>query len=89
MDALFSRTQQSVLALLRLAERPGPSRAFALALSWAMQVFVADPQTLFYEVLVVAPLLLWQATAPVTARLGANAEINSMAPSASTGTAGQ
>ena len=49
----------SLLMLHRLAEMPRLGRILALAVVWALQVFVADPQTLFCEVVFVAPLILY------------------------------
>ncbi len=48
----------SLLALHRLAERPDLSRALQLSLVMMLQVLVPDPQTLYFEVLVLAPVVL-------------------------------
>ncbi|MBI5529809.1 MAG: YfhO family protein [Deltaproteobacteria bacterium] len=47
----------SVLGLVRLLEAPSAWRTVQLGAITALQVFAADPQTLFYEVIVVYPVV--------------------------------
>ncbi|MBI5529811.1 MAG: YfhO family protein [Deltaproteobacteria bacterium] len=47
-----------VLAFHRLVERPGAGRTLQLSAILALQVFCADPQTLFFEVLIIFPAVL-------------------------------
>lgn len=49
----------SLLCLHRLAEQASVSRMGTLAAVLALQIFCADPQTLFYEALFVAPLIVF------------------------------
>ena len=58
----------SLLAVHRLAERPQWPRIVQLACIWALQVYVADPETLYFEVLVVAPLILLTVAIPTHQR---------------------
>lgn len=58
----------SLLAVHRLAERPEWPRVVQLACIWAMQVYVADPETLYFELLFVAPLILLTAATPTRQR---------------------
>ena len=48
----------SLLALHRLAEKPDLARLLQLSLVMMLQLFVPDPQTLYYEFLVLSPLVL-------------------------------
>lgn len=47
----------SLLAVHRLVEAPSPARIAQLAAVFALQLFAADPQTPFYEGLVLAPAI--------------------------------
>lgn len=49
----------SLLALHWLVEAPSPRRVGGTAAVFGLQVLVADPQTLFYEALFVAPLVVF------------------------------
>jgi hypothetical protein len=48
-----------VLAIHRLVERPGVARTLQLSGVLGLQVLCADPQTLFFEILVVCPAVLF------------------------------
>lgn len=64
----------SLLCVHRLVEAPSAARVAETSLVFALQLFVADPQTFFYEGVVLVPAIAFghaRATAPRVSRLGA------------------